>query len=171
MMTKVSWTLLGATTEVAALKKALAEAEDKAAKESATREKHKARVSEVQQELQDAVKKYESLERDSKTQASELAKARQSAQDARAEAQSALQEIQAAKKMLRVRLLLCKESLRRKRSFYLPEFGALQGRLQICRAAYQMLPSSIEPNKGLLRRSCSGLNILDLNIWCPSVTI
>ena len=51
MLTKVSWTTLGATTEVAALKKALAEAEDKAAKERATREKHKARVSEVKQEL------------------------------------------------------------------------------------------------------------------------
>ena len=45
-----------------------------------------ARISEVQQELQDTVKKYESLERDSKTQESELAKACQSAQDARAEA-------------------------------------------------------------------------------------
>ena len=82
MLTKVSWTMLGATTEVAALKKALAEAEDKAAKEHAVREKHEARVSEVQQELQDAVKKYESLERDSKTQTFELAKARQSAQEA-----------------------------------------------------------------------------------------
>ena len=71
---------------MAALKKALAEAEDKAAKERAAREKHEARVGEVQQELQDAVKKYESLECDSKTQGSELAKACQSAQDARAEA-------------------------------------------------------------------------------------
>ena len=69
-----------------ALKKALAEAEDKAATERAARKKQEARVSEVQQELQDAVKKYESLERDSKTQESELAKAHQSAQDARAEA-------------------------------------------------------------------------------------
>ena len=75
------------------LKKALAEAENEAAKE------HEARVSEVQQELQDAVKKYESLECDAKTQGSELAKSRQSARDARAEAQSALQEIQAAKKI------------------------------------------------------------------------
>ena len=86
-------------TEVAALKKALAEAENKAAKERAAREKHEARVSEVQQELQDAVKKYESLERDSKMQVSELVKALQSTQEARAEAQSALQEIQAARKI------------------------------------------------------------------------
>ena len=75
---------------MAALKKALAEAEDKAAKEHTAREKHEARVSEVQQDLQNVVKKYESLERDSKTQGSELAKARQSAQDARAETQSTL---------------------------------------------------------------------------------
>ena len=74
---------------MAAQKKALATAEDKAAKERVACEKHEARVSEVQQELQDVVKKYESLERDSKTQESELAKAHQSAQDVRAEAQSA----------------------------------------------------------------------------------
>ena len=71
---------------MAALKKALAEAEDKAAKERAAREKQEDWVGEVQQELQDAVKRYESLEHDSKTQASKLAKARQSAQEARAEA-------------------------------------------------------------------------------------
>ena len=84
---------------MAALKKALAEAKDKAAKERAACEKHEAWVGEVQQELQDAVKKYESLERDSKTQESKLLKVHQSAQDARAKAQSALQEIQAAKKI------------------------------------------------------------------------
>ena len=59
-------------TEVAALKKALAEAKDKATKERAAREKHEAQVSEVQ----DAVKKYGSLERDSKTQEFKLSKAR-----------------------------------------------------------------------------------------------
>ena len=88
-----------ATTEVVSLKKALTEAEDKAAKEHAEREKQEARVNEVQQELQDFVQKYESLEHDSKTQESELVKALQSVQDAKAEAQKALQEIQAAKKI------------------------------------------------------------------------
>ena len=77
---------IGATTEVAALKKALSEVEDKAAKERTEREKQGARIDEVQQDLQDFVKKFESLERDSKTQESELAKARQSALDAKAEA-------------------------------------------------------------------------------------
>ena len=41
----------GATAEVASLKKALSEAEDKAASECKEREKQSARVGEVQQEL------------------------------------------------------------------------------------------------------------------------
>ena len=91
--------LPGATTEVATLKKALSEAEDKASKERIEREKQEDRVGEVQQELQEFGKKFESLERDFKTQESELAKALQSTKDAKAEAQKALQEIQAAKKI------------------------------------------------------------------------
>ena len=75
-----------ATTEVEALKEALAEAEGKAAEEQAARKKLKARVSEVQQELQDAVRKFETLERDASARETELAKARQSAETARNEA-------------------------------------------------------------------------------------
>ena len=90
---------LGASTEVETLKKALADAEERAAKEQAARKKHEARVGEVQQELQDALKKYESLERQHADQEFELAKARQRAQEARAKAQGALQEIQEAKKI------------------------------------------------------------------------
>ena len=84
---------------MAALKKALCEAEDKAAKECTENEKQEAQVIEVQQELQDFVKKFKSLERDSKTKESELAKALQSVQDGKAEAQKALKDIQAAKKI------------------------------------------------------------------------
>ena len=91
--------MLGATTEVATLQKALSEAEDKAAKERIEREKQEARVGEVQQELQALAKKHESLERDSKTQGSELVKALESTQHAKAEAQKALQEIEAVKKI------------------------------------------------------------------------
>ena len=68
------------------LKKALAEAQKKAAKEKAAHEKHEVRVDEVQQELQDAVKKCKSLERNIADQETELAKARQSTRDARVEA-------------------------------------------------------------------------------------
>ena len=90
---------IGATTEVEALKKALGEAERKAVKEQAARKKLKARVSEVQQELRDAVSKCETLERDASARETELAKARQSTETARNEAQGALQEIQEAQKI------------------------------------------------------------------------
>ena len=86
-------------TEVATLKKALSEAEDKAAKERTEREKQEARVGEVQQELQALVKKHETLELDSKTRESELAAARESAKSAKAKAQKYLQEIDAMKKI------------------------------------------------------------------------
>ena len=59
--------LPGATTEVATLKQALSEAEDKAAKERTERERQEARVGEVQQELQALVTKHEALELDLKT--------------------------------------------------------------------------------------------------------
>ena len=81
------------------LKNALAEAQKRAAKEQAAREKHETRVGEVQQELQDTVKKCESLECKISDQESELPKAHQSAQEARVEAQGALQEIQEARKI------------------------------------------------------------------------
>ena len=84
---------VGPATEVEVLKKALAEAEERAAKEQAARKKHEARLDEVRQELQDAVKKCETLERDVSAQEIELAKVRQNAEAARVEAQGALQEI------------------------------------------------------------------------------
>ena len=68
------------------LKNALAEAQKKAEKEKAARKKHESRVGEVQQELKDAAMKCESLERKIADQESELAKAHQSAQEARVEA-------------------------------------------------------------------------------------
>ena len=88
--------MIGTVTEVAALKEALSAAE---AKEDTEREKQDAWVGEVQQELQELGKKFGSLEHDYKKQASELVKALQSVADAKAEAQKALQEIQAAKKI------------------------------------------------------------------------
>ena len=74
--------LVGAATEVETLKKVLAKAQKKAAKEQAAREKHEARVGEVHQELQDVVKKCESLERNIADQETEFTKARQSTHDA-----------------------------------------------------------------------------------------
>ena len=70
----------------------MSEAENKAALECKERGKQSARVGEVQQELQELGKKFESLEHDFKTQEFELSKALQSATDAKAEAQKALQK-------------------------------------------------------------------------------
>src|SRR3954468_9789460 len=67
--------------------------------ERTEREKHEARVGEVQQELHALVKKHETLELDSKTRESELAAALERAKSAKAEAQKALQEIEAMKKI------------------------------------------------------------------------
>ena len=97
------------------LKSALAEAQKRAAKEQAAREKHEAGVGEGQQELQDAVKKCESLERNIADQESKLAKARQSAHDARVEAQGALQEIQEAKKIAAGKAFIMKSKYVKKR--------------------------------------------------------
>ena len=91
---------VGAVTEVEVLKKALAKAEEKAAEEQAARKKHEARLNEVQQELQDAMKKCKTLERDVSAQDTELSKARRSAKEAQVEAQGTLQEIQEAKKIV-----------------------------------------------------------------------
>ena len=91
--------LPGATTEVVTLKQALTKAKETVAKEHTERERHEARVGEVQQELQALVMKHEALELDSKTRESELAAALESARKAMAEAQKALQEIDAMKKI------------------------------------------------------------------------
>ena len=89
----------GATTKVATLKEVLSKAEDNAAVERTEREKQESRAEEVRQELQALVKKHESLELDSKTRESELASALEIAKSAKAEAQKALQEIEAMKKI------------------------------------------------------------------------
>ena len=84
---------------MATLKQALSEAEKKAATERAEREKFEAQVGEVRQELQVLMQKHESLDLDSKTRASELAAALKTAKSAKAEAQKALQELDAVKKI------------------------------------------------------------------------
>ena len=76
---RIIFNLTGATTEVATLKQALSEAENKAAQERTEQEKQEAWVGEVQQELHALVTKHEALELDLKTRDSELAAALESA--------------------------------------------------------------------------------------------
>ena len=77
-------------TEVEALKKVVAKAEKKAATEQALCEKHEARVIKAEQELQEAVRKCETLEQSLTEKESELTKAHQAMSEARGKIQSAL---------------------------------------------------------------------------------
>ena len=90
---------LGASAEFEALKKAVAEANEKAAAEQALREKHEARVIEAERELQEAVKKSDALEQSLAGKESELAQGLQTTEDARVEARGALKDIQKALKV------------------------------------------------------------------------
>ena len=90
---------LGVSAEYEALKKAVADANEKAAAEQVLREKHEARVITAERELQEAVKKSEGLEQSLIGKESELAQALQAAEDAREEAQGAVQDIQEARKV------------------------------------------------------------------------
>ena len=121
---------------MAALKKALSEAEDKVATERIEREKQNARVGKVEQELQELGKKFESLERDFKTQESELAKALESMRDAKAEAQKAQQEIQAAKKIAAGKAFIMQ-------SKHVEETFLLLTRIRSSPGAFSDLPRSI----------------------------
>ena len=60
-------------SEVETLKSALTEAKKEADKDRAACRKHEARLDEVQQEINDAISKYESLERKLSNRDSELA--------------------------------------------------------------------------------------------------
>ena len=102
---------VGATTQGEALKKALAEAEEKAAKEQTACKKLKARLNEVQQEHQDAMKMCDALECDVSARETELAKARQSTEEARVEARAPSRRSRRPRRSRRVRRLVCKASM------------------------------------------------------------
>ena len=98
-------------TEVEALKKAVAEAEKKATTEQALREKHEARVIEAEQELQEAVKKCETLEQSLTEKESELTKAHQTTRDARGKPKAPSRKSKRRGRSWRVRLFPCKASI------------------------------------------------------------
>ena len=118
------------------LKAALAEAQKKAADEQAARKKHEAKVGEVQQELQDAVKKCKSLERNIADQETEFTKACQSTQDARVEAQGALQEIEEARKIAAGKAFIMQSKYVKKRYLLLTQIWSSPG-------AFADLPHSV----------------------------
>ena len=90
---------LGASAEYAALKKAVADANKKAAADQALHEKHEARVLAAERELQEAVKKSKGLEQSLVGKEFELAQAVEAAEGARKEARGAARDIQEARKV------------------------------------------------------------------------
>ena len=127
---------VGAATEVEALKNALTEAEGKAVHQQAAHKKLKTRVGEIQQELQDTVRKCEALEREASVRETELAKARQSTEAAQNEARGALQEIQEAKKISVGKAF-------NMQSKYAEKKYLLQTRIRSCPGAFADLPCSV----------------------------
>ena len=93
------------------LKAALAEAQKKAAKEQAAREKHEARVDEVQQELQDAVKKCESLERNIADQGSNFPRPAKAHMMPGLKPMAPSRKSRRPEKSWRVRPLLCRANM------------------------------------------------------------
>ena len=90
---------LGESAEYEALKKAVADANEKATAEQALHEKHEARGITAERELQEAVKKSEGLEQSLVGKESELAQALEAAEGAREEARGAAWDIQEARKV------------------------------------------------------------------------
>ena len=117
---------LGASAKIEALKKAVAEADKKAAAEQARHEKHEARVIEAERDLQEAMKKSETLEQSLAAKESELAQALQAAEDAREEARGALKDIQEARKVAAGKAF-CIQS-----HFYIVMGGTLSDKLNSC---------------------------------------
>ena len=82
------------------------------------------------------MKKCESLERDASAQETELAKDRRSAEEARVEAQGALQEIQEAKKIAAGKEFIMQSKYVKKKYFLLTRIRSSPG-------AYADLPRSV----------------------------
>ena len=133
---------------MATLKQALSEAEKKAATERAEREKFEAQVGKVRQELQVLMQKHESLELDSKTRASELAAALKTAKSAMAEAQKALQELDAVKKIAAGKAFSMQSRHIKVNYLLLTRVRSSPGAFAICPAVCLMLPHSTKPRKG-----------------------
>ena len=113
------------------------------------------------------MKKCGSLERNIADQESELAKAHQSAHDARVEAQGTLQEVQEASKITVGKAFIMQSKYVKKRFLLLTRIWSTPGRLRICHATFQTLRNSSEPKRGAPRRSCFGRYTLRQNIRCP----
>ena len=113
------------------------------------------------------MKKHESLELDSKTQASKLAAALKSAKSAKAEAQKALKEIEAMKKIATGKAFIMQ-------SKHVKVNYLLLTRVRSSPGAFADLPRNAsdaaayyQAKEGSSTRRCSGLSMLRPDTRCP----
>ena len=113
------------------------------------------------------MEKHESLERDSKTRGSELALALESAKTTKAEAQKALQEIEAIKKIAASKAFFMQTK-------HIKVNYLLLTRIRSSPRAFADLPRSVSDaaafyraEEGSSTKRCSGLSMLRPNIQCP----
>ena len=164
---RINAAIVGATTEVATLKQALSEAEKRAATERTEQEKHETQVGEVRQELQALMKKHESLELDSKTRESELAAAIEDAKSAKAEAQKALQEVEAIKKIAAGKAFFMQSKHVKVNYLSLTRIRSSPGAFADLPRSVSDAAASTAPRRKARRRRCSGLSMLRPNTRCP----
>ena len=123
-------------------------------------------MGEVQQELQALVTKHEALELDSKTRESELAAALESAKSAKAEAQRALQEIDAMKKIAAGKAFYMQSKHVKVNYQLLTRIRSSPGAFADLPRSVWMPQSTTRPRREARWRSCSGLSILGVNTQC-----
>ena len=109
------------------------------------------------------MKKHETLELDSKTRESELAAALESTKHAKAEAQKALQEIEAMRKIAAGKAFYTQSKNVKVNYRLLTRIWSSQEHSQICPAACRMPLNITRPRREARRRSFSGLSILGPN--------
>ena len=119
--------------------------------------KQEAQVGKVQQELHALVTKHEALELDLKTRVSELAAALESAKSAKAEAQKALQEIDAMKKIAAGKAFYMQSKHVKVNYLLLTRIRSSPGAFADFPAACRMPHSFTRPRREAERRSCYGL--------------
>ena len=123
-------------------------------------------MGEVQQELHALVTKHEALELDLKTRESELAAALESAKNAKVEAQKALQEIEAVRKIAAGKAFNMQSKHVKVNYLLLTRVWSSPGAFADLPAVCRMPHNFTRPRREAQWRSYSGLSILGPNTQC-----
>ena len=113
------------------------------------------------------MKEHESLELESKTQASELAAALETAKSAKAEAQKALQELEEMRKIATGKAFFMQSRNIKVNYLLLTRIRSSPGAFTDLPHSVSDAPHSTELKRVARRRRCSGLSILRPDTLCP----